>query len=110
VVYQWLQWYPQDLPQAATLTTTNLRKGLSQKQWVEKNEPLLNDLQFKYLDGKVLEEDHDGEKASVSVKVRLFVVIGEVVQVERYTLKNVEGHWLIDGQEIQEDRAIGRTI
>lgn len=37
-----------------------------------------------------------GEKASVSVKVRLFVVIGEVVQIERYMLKKVEGHWRID--------------
>ena len=110
VVSQWLAWYPQDLPQAATLTTTQMREGLSQKQWVEQSAPLLKDLQFKYLEAKVLKEEHDGENASVSVKVRLFVVIGEVVQVERYTLKNVEGHWLIDGQEIQEDRVIGRTI
>jgi hypothetical protein len=46
----------------------------------------------------------------VSVKVRLFVVIGEVVQVERYTLKNVGGYWRIDKQEIEGDRVIGRTI
>jgi len=110
VVYQWLKWYPQDLSNAATLTTTSLRNGLSQKQWVEKNEPLLKDLQFKYLEATVLEEEHDGEKASVSAKVRLFVVIGEVVQVERYTLKKMDEHWLIDGQEIQGDHVIGRTI
>ena len=30
--------------------------------------------------------------------------------VERYMLKKVEGHWLIEGQEIQEDHVIGRTI
>jgi hypothetical protein len=46
----------------------------------------------------------------VTIKVRLFVVIGEVRQVERYTLKNVDGAWLIDGQEIQHDRVIGRTV
>jgi hypothetical protein len=40
----------------------------------------------------------------------LFVVIGEMIQIERYTLKNIEGHWLIDGQEIQENHVIGRTI
>jgi len=51
-----------------------------------------------------------GEKASVSVKVQLFVVIGEVVQVIRYSLKNVGRDWLIDGQEIQEERVIGRTV
>ena len=110
VVFQWLAWYPKDLPQAAALTTTNLRKGLSQKQWVEKNESLLKDLQFKYLDGKVLEEENEGVNASVTVKVRLFVVIGEVVQVETYSLKKVKGHWRIDAQQIQEDRVIGRTI
>ena len=48
-----------------------------------------------------------GEK--VSVKVRLFVVIGEVVQIERYTLKKVGGYWLIDGQEIEGDRVIGKA-
>lgn len=110
VIFQWLQWYPQDLPQAATLTTTVLRKGLSQKHWVEKNAPLLKDLQLKYLDAKVLEEESKGVNASVTVQVRLYLVIGEVVQVERYTLKNVAGHWLIDGQEIEEDRVIGRTV
>ena len=110
VVFQWLQWYPKDLPQAATLTNTVLRKGLSQTQWVEKNAPLLKDLQFKYLEGKVLEETSDEITATVTVLVRLYLVIGEVKQVERYTLKLVAGHWLIDGQEIKEDHVIGRTI
>jgi hypothetical protein len=107
VVLQWLQWYPQDLTQAAPLTTTSLRKGL---EWVENNEPLLKDLQLKYLDGKVLEENTQGVNASVLVQVRLFLVIGEVRQVETYSLKKVKGHWRIDSQEIQEDRVIGRTI
>jgi hypothetical protein len=110
VVFQWLQWYPQDLTQAAALTTTSLRKGLSQKEWVENNEPLLKDLQLKYLDAKVLEEEHDGVTASVTVQVRLYLVIGEVRQVETYSLKKVKGRWRIDSQEIQEDRVIGRTI
>jgi hypothetical protein len=110
VVFQWLEWYPKDLSNAATLTTPSLRNGLSQKQWVEKNEPLLNDLQFKYLDGKVLEEEHDGVHASVTVQVRLYLVIGEVRQVETYSLKKVKGHWRIDSQKIQEDRVIGRTV
>ena len=110
VVYQWLKWYPKDLPNAATLTTTKMRDGLSPKDWAAKNDQLLKDLQFKYLYAKVMEEEHDGVTASVTLKVRLFMVIGEVRQVERYTLKNVAGHWLIDGQAIQEERVIGRTI
>jgi hypothetical protein len=48
--------------------------------------------------------------ATVTVKVRLFVVIGEVRQVEQYTLKKVDGHWLIDDQDIQADRVIGRSV
>ena len=59
VVFQWLAWYPQDLPKAAMLTTTNFRDGLSPKAWIEKRAPLLKDLQFKYLEWKILEEDRD---------------------------------------------------
>jgi len=58
----------------------------------------------------VFKEESKGGTASVTVKVRLFVVIGEVVQVERYTPKKVEGHWLIEDQEILADWGIGRTI
>jgi hypothetical protein len=36
--------------------------------------------------------------------------IPQVVQIEWYSLKNVEGNWLIDGQEIEKDRVIGRTV
>jgi hypothetical protein len=46
----------------------------------------------------------------VTVKVRLFVVIGEVIQVERYTLKKVGGFCRIDGQEIEGDRVIGKSV
>ena len=110
VVLQWLAWYPKELAQAATLTTTTLRNGLSHTQWVEKNETLLKDLQFKYLDGKVVEEETNDVNAFVTMNVRLYLVIGEVRQVETYRLKKVEGSWLIDGQEIEDDRVIGRTI
>lgn len=60
VVYQWRQSYPKGLPKAATLTIANLRKGLSQKQVIEQNNLLLKDLQFKYLDVKVLDEERKG--------------------------------------------------
>jgi len=110
VIVQWLEWYPQDLPNAAKLTTPSLREGLSQKQWVEKNETLLKDLQFKYLEWKILEEETNDVNAFVTMNVRLYLVIGEVRQVETYRLKKMEGSWLIDGQEIEEDRVIGRTV
>jgi hypothetical protein len=58
----------------------------------------------------VLDEEREGVNATVTVKVRLFVVIGEVRQVEQYTLKKVDGHWLIDDQDIQADRVIGRSV
>jgi hypothetical protein len=110
VVFQWLQWYPKDLPNAAMLTTTKMRDGLSPKDWAAKNNQLFKDLQFKYLYAKVMEEEHDGVSASVTLKVRLFKVNCEVRQVERYRLKKVGRDWLIDGQEIQEERVIGRTV
>ena len=37
------------------------------------------------------EEQRGGVYASVTLKVRLFVVIGEVVSMEHYTLRNIEG-------------------
>ena len=64
-----------DLPQAATLTTTKMRDGLSPTDWVEKNATLLKDLQFKYLDGKVIKEESDEAIATVTVQVRLYLVI-----------------------------------
>jgi hypothetical protein len=38
------------------------------------------------------------------------VLLGEVTQIEPYTLKNVQGHWLIDGQEIEERLVFGASI
>ena len=110
VVFQWLQWYPKQLPRAATLTTPKLRKGLSHQAWVEHYDQILQDLQFKYVAGNILEEDTDETTATVKMKARLVVGIGEVVQVETYSLKLVSGQWLIDGLGIQDDRVIGQTI
>jgi hypothetical protein len=77
----------------------------------KKNNPLLKDLQFKYLDRTLLEAPiHQGVNTSVTLKARLFALIGEVVQIECYTTKNRQGHWLIDGQEIEGDRVIGESI
>jgi hypothetical protein len=110
VVFQWFQWYPKDFPNAAMLTTTKMRDGLSPKDWAATNNQLFKGLQFKYLYAKVMEEEHDGVTASVTLKVRLFKVNCEVRQVQRYRLKKVGRDWLIDGQEIQEERVIGRTV
>ena len=110
VVFQWLHWFPKNLAKAATLTTANLRDGLSSQDWVVKNGSLLKDLQFKYLEGKVIEESREGREASVTIETRLYLVIGEVRQVETYSLKQVKGRWLIDSQEIREDHVIGRTL
>jgi len=37
------------------------------------------------------------------------LVVGEVRQVETYSLRKVKGHWRIDAQAIQGDHLIGRT-
>jgi hypothetical protein len=53
---------------------------------------------------------HQGVNTSVTLKDRLSVLIDEVVQIERYPLKNLQDHWLIDGQEIEGGRVIGEAI
>ena len=110
VVFQWLAWYPKALPDAAMLTTTKMRDGLSPKDWAAKNNQLFKNLQFKYLYAKVLEEEYEGVTASVTLKARLFKVNCEVRQVERYRLKKVGRDWVIDDLEIQEERVIGRKV
>jgi len=56
-----------------------MRNGLSPEYSTKKNDPLLKDLQFKYLEDALLAARiHQGVNTSVTLKARLFVLIGEV--------------------------------
>ena len=92
-----MEWYNKVLVKTAALTTDSLRNGLSKHTWIEQHGQLLKDLKVKYIEAEGLKENGEGVNATVTGKVRLFVVIGEVRQVERYILKKVDGAWLIDG-------------
>ena len=101
--FQWLQWYPKNLPLVGTLPPQAHELGCLKREEAEQHEPTLKGLQSTYIEGKVLEEEIKDGMVSVTIKVQLFKVIGEVVQIERYTLKKVKEHWLIDGQKIRDE-------
>ncbi len=79
VVFQWLEWYPKNLPMAATLTTPSLRKELSQKEWVEKNTQILKRPSIQIFRGK-------GPRRR---RCRYECLRHRVRQVERYKLKRI---------------------
>lgn len=105
-----MAWHPEYLNSAASLTTQHLRDGLSHQDWVNQHEGMLSQIGFKYLSATVLAIDVQGQEATVTFKVRVSLVIGEVVQIERYTLRMREGQWLINEQQIEDDRVIEKTI
>ena len=91
IVKQWIAVYPKDLDSAATLTTINLRDGLSPESWVRNRKAILANLGLEYLDGQVLSEEVTGNRAVVTLKVYLSTTIGDQVQRERYTLRRING-------------------
>ena len=105
-----MEWYTKVLVKTAALTTDSLRNGLSKHTWIEQHGQHLKDLKVKYIEAEGLKENGEGTDATVTGKVRLFVVIEEVPQVEWCTLKNVDGAWLIDGRDSQDERLIGERV
>ena len=91
VVQHWITVYPKDLDTAVTLTTANLRDGLSPESWVRNRKAILANLGLEYLDGQVLSEEVTGNRAVVTLKVYLSTTIGDQVQRERYTLRRING-------------------
>ncbi len=91
VVQHWITVYPKDLNTAVTLTTANLRDGLSPESWVRNRQAILANLGLEYLDGQVLSEEVTGNRAVVTLKVYLSTTIGDQVQRERYTLRRING-------------------
>ena len=108
IVLLWIQFYPHDLVQAATLTTVNMRDGLSPEEWAEGEQHTLTTLQLRYLGGKVDSEVITGNKAVVIFRAHTMTRIGEHTQIERYRLiKQLDGGWLIDEVEVVEAHILG---
>ncbi len=107
VVEQWIAVYPKDLDTAVTLTTINLRRGWSQKEWVRTQKAPLAVTQLKSLGGEILSEEITGIQAVVMVNAHISTIVGEQMQQERYRLLRVNGQWLIDRVEVIEEHFIG---
>ncbi len=110
IVQHWLTVYPKDLNTAVTLTTATLRDGLSPESWVRNRQAILANLGLEYLDGQVLSEEITGNRAVVTLKVYLSTTIGDQVQRERYTLRRINGQWLIDEMKVVAERFLGEVM
>jgi len=110
IVQHWLTVYPKDLNTAVTLTTATLRDGLSPESWVRNRKAILANLGLEYLDGQVLSEDITGNRAVVTLKVYLSTTIGDQVQRERYTLRRINGQWLINEMKVVAERFLGEVM
>jgi len=101
IVELWFQVYPENIRQAAELTTTTFREGASKEQWIATREPYLKNLGLKYIRAKVVHEERVGPEAHVIVHAHILTLMGDQPQDERYILtSNPDGGWLIDQVEV----------
>ncbi len=110
VVQQWIAVYPKDLNNAVTLTTINLRRGWSQKEWVRTKKAPLAVTQLRCLGGEILSEEITGIQAIVMVNAHISTIVGEQMQRERYRLLRVNGQWLIDEMKVVAERFLGEVM
>jgi len=110
VVEQWFAVYPKDLNTAVTLTTPKMRNDLTPERWINNSKSALANLGLEILDGQVLSEEITGNRAVVTLKAYLSTTIGDQVQRERYTLRRVEGRWLIADVNVVAERFLGEVM
>jgi len=59
---------------------------------------------------EVLLEEVTGTQAVVMLKAYLSTTIGDQVQRERYTLRRINGQWLIDDVTVVAERFLGEVM
>lgn len=59
---------------------------------------------------EVLLEEVTGNRAIVMLKAYLSTTIGDQVQRDRYTLRRVDGQWLIDDVTVVAERFLGEVM
>jgi len=59
---------------------------------------------------KVLSDEITGNRAVVMLKAYLSTTIGDQVQNERYTLRWINGQWLIDDVTVVAERFLGKVM
>jgi len=110
VVQHWLTVYPKDLNTAVTLTTPKMRNDLTPERWIRQFKAALENLGLEYQNGEILSEEITGNRAVVTVKAYLSTTIDDQVQRERYTLRRVDGRWLIDEVNVVVERFLGEVM
>ena len=55
-------------------------------------------------------EEVTGNRAVVTLKAYLSTTIGDQVQKERYTLRRMDGQWLIDDVNVVAERFLGEVL
>ena len=58
----------------------------------------------------MLLEEVTGNRAIVMLKAYLSTIIGDQVQRERYTLRRINGQWLIDDVTVVAERFLGKVM
>ena len=102
--------YPKNLDTAVTLITATMRNDLTPARWIRHSKALLLNLGFEYLDGQGLSEEITGNRAIVPLKAYFSTTLGEQVQNERYTLRRINGQWLIDDVNVVAERFLGEVM
>ena len=59
---------------------------------------------------KVLSDEITGNRAVVMLKAYLSTTIGEQIQRERYTLRRMDGQWVIDDVKVVAERFLGEVM
>ncbi|MBI3301034.1 MAG: hypothetical protein HYZ72_03000 [Deltaproteobacteria bacterium] len=68
---------------------------------------MLRKIGYQHLGGQRVKEVVRGGTATVVVKARIRTLVGITEQTEVYLLKRMEGRWLIDHLEVQDEVAPG---
>ena len=102
-VQEWITTYGVDHKRAATMMTTHHRGGMSEAEWVELYGPYLEYVKYKHLGGKLISTQEEKHKARIILKSTVDSIKGSVVQHEVYDLVKVDGEWLIDFINIQDE-------
>ncbi len=84
-------------------TTTNFRDNKPKSVWVVDTWRALQEIEYKKLDGKIIDSKVKGDKAVVIVQDRITTVAGEASHKEIYHLTKSGEKWLIDNLVVTDE-------
>ena len=109
-VQEWIKTYGVDHKRSAAMMTERHRGGMSEVEWVAAYAGYIEYIKYKHLGGELISTQEEARKARVILKSSVDSIKGPVVQHEIYDLLKVNGGWLVDFINIQDenfDTAIG---